>query len=802
MLKLLHRSDLQESPTLDGLLKLINSDDLESILKFFKQAQTEKEVETDTETDPLKKKLITDALKEQTYQDIGGVLNYLHQYVLNCGHETDFFDLRPSKTPTRYYSPLFALCQRSGSGKTKSLLELARMYLPLVYIGCSGNAKSPEVVVNAFLSLAMSKLDMPNDWAFRTLRLFYACAEYLFRFLIDRASSTGYLNTANLSEFVDLFVQPANMESEAWNYIRAIVDEYKTGFEEIIPAASEKNPFGKLKRLLSEEGVKWKFVIAFDEAKSLLRPPPSESTTFFSAFEVIRRVLRYYSKSMHHLLVVIVADTSSTITNCTPTPMHFHSSAARTEHSFGSNLYPPFFQLSGLDTGATVYVNKAKAAHEMWDTDAETGPWKTFLEERATKEKSQIEFALLGSPLWRVYVSVERGDFSMESLFIYAAQKMNSGGSENTASESSFIAALSCRVGLSILPDSVLAKDLVAGGMAQLNYLTRDRHYAFIGYPSDPTLAEGAKIIMRKWERQVLKTLLKHVAASLVDIGLSGEVVARILFIYALDRMNRINIKIENSELQSPWAPGKVSDFFQALLLEKQFNEMESNFSGLHIWNGLIFANHSIKLSEDMSHEHLAYAISRGAMVTGFLQQDAWDITIPVALPNGKMGMIMVQIKNWKRSISETVADIIFTGMHESNVLKNSVQIDTSKRPKRMVPAALETKQNHSKTVAVKDTEDDENALEVIYVLINFRQGDNRNTPRFYCNSSGNVFIQGGLSSIFRELFEESGALDDLSLLLLPRSARDHIRLSETTKLERELYDGQDHACTKCTLMP
>lgn len=57
-------------------------------------------------------------------------------------------------------------------------------------------------------------------------------------------------------------------------------------------------------------------------------------------------------------------------------------------------------------------------------------------------------------------------------------------------------------------------------------YLTRDRHYAFIDYPSDPTLAEGGKLIMEAGKRKVLQTLVRHVENSLVDIGLSGEVVA------------------------------------------------------------------------------------------------------------------------------------------------------------------------------------------------------------------------------------------------------------------------------------
>lgn len=51
----------------------------------------------------------------------------------------------------------------------------------------------------------------------------------------------------------------------------------------------------------------------------------------------------------------------------------------------------------------------------------------------------------------------------------------------------------------------------------------------------------------------------------------------------------------------SPWAPGKVSDFFKALLIPDEFNKIEKTFLNTKIWNGFIFVNQTFKLSDDMT---------------------------------------------------------------------------------------------------------------------------------------------------------------------------------------------------------
>jgi hypothetical protein len=495
----------------------------------------------------------------------------------------------------------------------------------------------------------------------------------------------------------------------------------------------------------------------------------------------------------------------------------------RSEHLFGTTLFPPFYQLSGLDTGATEYLKKARAARDKWDRDSEKGPWLGLLEERTADAQRELGFASLGSPLWKAY-SLYKERPQIGQLFMYAAQKMN-GSFEDRFRDSGFIAALSCRVGLSILPDSVLARELVAGGMAQLNYLSRDRNHAYVGYPSDPTLAEGAALIMNFGERKCLETLLKHVERSLVDIGLSGEVIARLLIIYAMDRMRQKLVKDTRSS-GSPWAPGKVSDFFKALLLPALFQEMKRKYSGSPIWDGFLFVNHTVKLEGDMKLENLAYAISRGAMISGFAQQEAWDICIPVALPTGRMGMILVQVKNWKDSIGPNIYDGIFSAMHAVNILENSgrngkadavnsSEDQTQQTAEGPEVTAIEAKmsglelasEESSDANSVADHEHSKRRkidVETLYVLINFRQGQisqgAMNKTKFFCKESGDVFAQGQLNAIFQDLFEEPGALEDLALLLRPRTAREHLRLAETTSREQQLYDAQDHACTKCTL--
>lgn len=836
LLKLLHGSELEKDPKIASILELIPKNGRaekrakNNIMELLCWTAEEK-----VRPENVAAANIISTLMKQEYVDHADVLKYLCQYVLNCSTSSSFYTNQNDEV--KYFAPAFAVCQRSGAGKTKSLVELGRKCLPLIYIGCGGNAKSPNSAVKAWKDLAFPKgytdMSVKGSWAEKTLKLIFACAEYVYRKVKD-GSKEGF-EPDHLKQLIEEFFQPTDNNQTAltgaWSDIMVIVhDDYKEGFTSIIDVSSQKNPFKKLNDHF--DGVKddkksWKLVLVFDEARGLLLQSD------YSAFEVIRAVAGIYTEEMHGRLVIVVADTNSTITNFSPPSQEFAESSSfkRLQKHQSSNLIPPFFQLSGLDTGDREYLSKAVEVQGKWDSKSPTGPWKAFLDGRVNSLAK--DFYFLGSPLWRAFHEYQPG-FTFKSLFDYAASKMNGGKSDTLAvSDTSVIAALCCRVGLSILPDSVLAKDLVAGGMAQINYLTRNRHYAFIGYPSDPTLAEGAARIMKSANERITRVLKSHVDKSLVDIGMSGEVVARLLIINAMDRMR--------TESSSPPPPRTVSAFFKELLTSGHYATMENELGKSKIWNAELFVNHTVILDKGATKKNVAYALCRGAMITGFPQQPAWDICIPVVLPNGQLSSILLQIKNWLESIGPSDCKEMFLDIAKHDILRK----DEAAAPKEVaadsamdVDVEIEksgidlTKGIHAlsigKATPLKKegngqkrqrtkTDGSEGSdkidigreeLSPIYVLLNFRHGQLDHgdvgskvlNSTFTCDSTGNVFMQGSLDNLFKPPANEPDAFQNLVSLLQPRSTWDRLRTLETTKSEQELYSRQDHACGSCEL--
>lgn len=737
---------------------------------------------------------------------------------MNCSKNTNFYGKGPK---FEYYAPLFAMCQRSGAGKTKSILELGRNYLPVVYIGCSGNSKSSQKAVEAWKNLKMKK--DPNvsyhekgSWAYPTLKLIFALAEFLFEYLEGKKVTDDEFSPEVLAPFVELFFKPSNDPAsvQTWDAVMKIIsDKYSSNFETILKASKPKNPFFKLK---SRYKFPWKLVLAFDEARNLLLDFNSQESSYYSAFEVIRKVANLYSYEMNNLLVIIVADTNSTITNFTPPSSQLVASSShhRTQHPPSNRLIPPFIQLSGFDSGADDYLSEASSTFKSWKEGKNEGPWISFLEQRSNFSDLGLGFCFLGSPLWRAFFEYTQS-CGEENLFAFAAQKMNGGNSLSySISETSIVAALACRIGLSILPDSMLARNLVASGMAQLNYLTRDRHYGFVGYPSDPTLAEGAAEIMSCTSLSAISVLADHVDRALIDIGMSGEVVARLLIIYAMDRMRSSN----SSRLTSY----PVFAFFKELLSEKHYTMMEKEYSETPIWNALLFVNHTIFLEAEATLDNIIYAFTRGAMLTGFDQQPSWDICIPVALPNGHLSCVWIQIKDLLESIGRKEQLFYFSKMMGDDLIKVHHRVKLADEEKEKAASTVAQVMANVATLNIQEGDQEESNAESLepaavrqkpppdslYLLINFRQGivdtanaGGRMITALHPYTDGTVFIQGSLKEVFQSPSGEESDFDPLLSLLRPRNNYDRIRIHETPLHERKNYDDQDHAHTRCVLI-
>jgi hypothetical protein len=224
---------------------------------------------------------------------------------------------------------------------------------------------------------------------------------------------------------------------------------------------------------------------------------------------------------------MIVADTHSTFSNFAPNEHDDPSLRTFTKPVF---LIPPFTLVSGYDLHACNYLQKCLNIQK-----SETG-WIDFLISRDTDPTDLVS---LGSSLWQscfLSAKIANDEGALKSTVTYAILKLTCGHFSDWKPEA-YLAMILARVHVGILPKSRVANQLVARSMAQLDYLPLDRSTAFISYPSDPILAEGAKRCIMQKPTECLRTLLNYTCDSTVDLGDGGEFAAQIKLLSAFDSL-------------------------------------------------------------------------------------------------------------------------------------------------------------------------------------------------------------------------------------------------------------------------
>jgi hypothetical protein len=81
-----------------------------------------------------------------------------------------------------YYSPYFPICQCSGSGKTRLLLETGRQLFPIVYVSLGSPLKSPNNVCKFFKGLECNLNDAEIMLSVQSCKSFLAS---IFSFVLN-----------------------------------------------------------------------------------------------------------------------------------------------------------------------------------------------------------------------------------------------------------------------------------------------------------------------------------------------------------------------------------------------------------------------------------------------------------------------------------------------------------------------------------------------------------------------------------------------------------------------------------------
>jgi len=718
LIKYFVQSPLNEKPTVDEVAALIVDP---KALMIFLKLETRLLQQYDAE--------VVQDLLTANFIDPFNTLGALKNIILNCSLNSAYFSKK--EAPQNFASPVLPLCQRSGSGKTKTMIEIGRRLFPTVYISFRGALKTAHPVELEYMFDELGR--KANDDGCK--RFFFACASVLLAHLI--ADNQPFANFSRL-----FFEQDASI----WTTISAEMERLgnlnESEQKEIFDQCGTRNPFGLLKNLGAVE----KFVFALDEARHLTKK--YEQPNAITSFEAIRTWTATNFSALHGLIVIIVADTSSTITNFSP-PATGHNGSPMRSVPLGTELIPPFYHLSGHDFYGSDYLKRCLDLQRA--EPSYPSSWANFL---AWRERNPLEMACIGSPLWAAYIRLSSTHQEVEKIAEYARNKIVGEvfPVENLKSNA-IIAALAIRVGLSILPGTTLAKDLVADRLAQLQYLTRDRKFAYTGYPSDPSLAQGAKLILEYPDYQCMKILDDHMSDNLIDIGNVGEVVVRVLILSAFDSA---------SKAKKPFTSVTVADFFQALLPKD--NAPLHAFQKNDVWGGKMFFNHTHILSLSATLSNLQNAFFRGAMLAGYPYQKAWDVCLPVILESGRLGAIYFQVKNWAEMVSDSALDTLF----QSAEKRINSTTGSQSLPRLDGSGSL-------------------------FVLMNLCQGKTTDELKVTINTKkGFISLQGDIKPFLAHVWGGTSSLDPIRNLLSSRSVPDRKRVAECPVHENRLIDEQD----------
>jgi hypothetical protein len=265
-------------------------------------------------------------------------------------------------------------------------------------------------------------------------------------------------------------------------------------------------------------------VLEIDEGRYLIA---DKNDIIFSSFRVLRRALRDIAGNdeKYDIIRMVIADTNSNISNFAP---NYHDDPSLRYFEYPVLLVPPFHLVSGYDLHAGNYIQKCL------NIQKENGNWSRYLESR---DNDPTDFVSLGSSLWQPHFlssNEVKDSLKLSATVSFACLKLTCALVDGWASEA-YLAMILARVHVGIIPKSRITNQLVAHSMAHLDYLSLDRSTAFISYPSDPILAQAARVYTISEPATCLKALQDYTSDSAVDLGDGGEFAAQILLLSAFD---------------------------------------------------------------------------------------------------------------------------------------------------------------------------------------------------------------------------------------------------------------------------
>ncbi|PCH39715.1 hypothetical protein WOLCODRAFT_97721 [Wolfiporia cocos MD-104 SS10] len=300
------------------------------------------------------------------------------------------------------------------------------------------------------------------------------------------------------------------------------------------------------------------------------------------------------------------------------------------------------------------------------------------------KDTCQVSFiSRFGRPLWATLY--ENGDDGVrESLIALAMAKLT--GTNNFSDQISTtstdldrarLAILSVRLLLDFNITQEMARtttvDMVTSNMRIAYSAPKHREYLWSGYPSEPILAEAAFRAMARLEKPAISIIASAVNCGLVERGNRGELIMRLLLTEAFDTAAKKEYGVGDGLSVSK--PVSLFAFIEALLgatkLEEVKNKVPENIPSptktfeVAFKDAVVHFTHFVR-NEDMSvsNSYGAWAaLARGAAMQCAPNQDVIDCIIPVLL-NSKdklcenaMTGLLIQCKNKRSDSAVTIKE-------------------------------------------------------------------------------------------------------------------------------------------------
>ncbi|KAF9239629.1 hypothetical protein BU15DRAFT_74483 [Melanogaster broomeanus] len=454
----------------------------------------------------------------------------------------------------KYYGKFCSIVQSSGTGKTRLMLELVKKDTLVLYMNLR-----PEQDRTGFpdrdpipARLLTEGHTTAEAYGIRCCAFFTAIFQALHASLSKLQKDTGDDQSAVQKWNTDMNTPCSTERATFFKQVRTIVDEIepmikawdKVGskdatetFQPSLSSSGQKmmiraykdmiNAFPKLFRPKNEEDNAPKLVIAMDEGH------PLHETKNFRPATILCRTISAYSQDVKASIWVVFGSTNSKVAHFASPQADFDSARVSVK---GLLVFPPFSQLG-------------------WDQLA-YGLKKI----EATEVAKLFHIICFGRPCAFLFhfLSVNTKQCcrwkSLEKMFVDPVQEIQNlarhklcGGSKyDPGTTRHALAILGQRFGLDICFGHSEAvehtESLVASHLRICITVTEDRRWSFTTYPSEPYLScVAASLLHEKSEMrdETLRVLMKKVNDGMIDMGQSGELASRMLWLLAKDLLVR-----------------------------------------------------------------------------------------------------------------------------------------------------------------------------------------------------------------------------------------------------------------------